>query len=245
VNKGIILAGGTGTRLRPLTNYVSKHLLDIDKHPIIDYPINTLKQLGITDITIVLGDAHFEQIVYYLKDGSDFGVNFNYIYQKSANGIAFAINLCRQYVINEDNFAVCLGDNLFERQIIWKENSFNTSSAKIVLCDNVGVDISRFGVASIDNNKIVNIVEKPKVLNHSLKNYAITGLYCFNRDYFDYFKHIKLSARSEFEITNVIEQYVANNNLDYTFTSGWWADCGNFMALNNVRELVKQFPVKF
>lgn len=246
MNKGIILAGGTGSRLSPISLNYSKHLIDVGKRPIIDYPINTLKSFGITDITIVLGDKHFEQIISYLKDGSAFGVNFNFIYQSTANGVAAGINLCRQYVENADSFIICLGDNVFQKPIIWDPIRYNPLRAKIVLCDNPGIEISRFGVASINSSgKIVKIKEKPKVIDHTLKNYAITGCYCFNSDYFDYFRYLKLSDRREFEIVDIIRQYIDNNDLDYTFTAGWWSDCGEFSSLYDVRDLIKQFPVEF
>jgi glucose-1-phosphate thymidylyltransferase len=247
MNKGIILAGGNGTRLAPLTTVVNKHLLPINERFIIDYPINTLKKMGCKHITIILGGNHFDQVAYYLKDGTDWGVKFNYVYQGKPSGIAQAINLCKPYVEDEENFAVILGDNVFEKPIIWdKTKYFNPTSAKIVLYNTPGLSINRFGVVSLDQKeKIVNIIEKPKVLNDALRNYVITGCYVFNRDYFEYYKQLKPSDRGEYEITDIIKQYSDNHDLDFTFSDGWWSDAGEFASIDRVRDLIKQFPIVF
>lgn len=239
LKKGIILAGGNGSRLAPLTTVVNKHLLPIDKRFIIDYPINTLKKMGVKNITVILGGEHFDQVAAYLKDGDGWDVTFNYVYQGKPSGIAQAINLCKPYVEDEENFAVILGDNIFEKPISWKKNPiYNPDSAKIVLYKNC--DLNRFGVASLDKNKkIVNIVEKPRVISDDFDNYAIAGCYVFNRDYFNYFKNLKPSARGEYEITDIINQYIKSNDLQYAIADGWWSDAGTFESINLVRDLIK------
>lgn len=245
IKKGIILAGGTGSRLAPLTSVVNKHLLPINERFIIDYPINTLKQMGVTNISIILGGEHFDQVVSYLKDGSDWGVTFNYVYQGKPVGIAQAINICQPYVESEDSFCVILGDNIFQKPIEWQnKKTLNPFTAKIALC-NVP-DLNRFGVASIDHtDKIIKIEEKPITIDENLRNYAITGCYLFNRDYFNYFQNIDKSARGEYEITDIIKQYISNNDLQYSFNEGWWSDAGTFESIDLVRSLVKKEPVKF
>lgn len=242
IKKGIILAGGLGTRLLPLTGTISKHLIPINDRFIIDYPINTLKKLGCEHITIILGGEHFEQIVAYLKDGSDHGVVFNYVYQGAAKGIAQAIAICKPYVEAEETFAVILGDNIFDKPIIFKENQ-NPSTAKIILYNHK--ELERFGVASIDKNKIVKIEEKPKNIDYQYDNYAIAGGYIFNHNYFDYYKNIKPSARGEFEIVDIISQYSKNNNLDYIVYNSMWQDAGTFSAIEDISNYLKQNPVNF
>lgn len=228
---GIILAGGTGSRLYPLTNVVNKHLLPVNSKFIIDYPISTIKNCGVENITIVLGGAHFSQVVNYLQDGSQFGLNFNYVYQKEPSGIAQAINICKQQ-INSNKFIVTLGDNIFEKEINFK----NKNGAQIVLSKHN--DLKRFGVAKINKNKIISIEEKPKnidLLNDSIndiENLAITGCYLFDDNYFDYFKSIKPSARGEYEITDIIKQYNNDNKLNWVKYSGLWSDAGTHESIN-------------
>ena len=228
IKHGIILAGGTGSRLYPLTHVVNKHLLGVNGQFIIDYPINTLKQMGIKNVTVILGGAHFSQVAGYLQDGSRYGLNFNYVYQKEPKGISHAISLCKQYV-NNNQFAVVLGDNIFENPIIWNQKD----SAQIVLCSHP--ELNRFGVASVDiNNKIVNIEEKPKSLLSQYTNFAITGCYLFDSQYFDYFEETSPSARGEYEITDIIKYYNINNKLGWTMANGLWSDAGTHQSIGYV-----------
>lgn len=215
---GILLTGGLGVRLKPFTEYTSKHLLNVGGKPVIDYPINTLKQLGVENLTIVVGSSFSGQILDYVKDGSKFGMNVNYIYQPNANGISFAINLCKRFI--KDKFIVCLGDNLFFGDLKFD----NKCSAQIALYRHQ--NLQRFGVASIKDNKIVKIEEKPLTLDQNLDNYAITGCYMFDEKYFEYFKKTKLSARAEFEVVHIIEQYLADGDLGYVNYDGVWLDAG-------------------
>ena len=231
IKNAIILAGGTGTRLQPLTNVVNKHLIDINGKFIIDYPINTLKQMGVENLTVILGGNHHSQVVDHLKDGRSFGMKINYVYQGEASGIAQAINLCKRFVQDDDRFAVILGDNIYGTPIKWNER--NPNKAQIVLWD--VPDLHRFGVASIDplTEEIVNIEEKPVALLNNLHHYAITGCYLFDQRYFEYFKYINPSARGEYEITDIIRLYLAAGALCPTWSAHhaingevFWSDAG-------------------
>jgi|ERR1700722_736169 len=248
MKKAILLAGGTGSRLLPFTKLINKHLMPIIDKPIIDYPINTLVGMGVKYLTVVLGGANFAQVVNYLENGSKFGLNINYVFQGEPKGIAEAINLCQPYVEDEEAFAVILGDNLYTKPINWPTlggpGGHDPFSAKITLYRHP--DLYRFGVASIDQTrKIVRIEEKPKTLDESLENYAITGCYQFNRDYFNYYKNLKLSARGEYEIVDIITQYLKNGDLQYFIIDGCWSDAGTFESIEEVRTMLKYLtPVK-
>lgn len=252
MDQGIILAGGTGSRLSPLTQVVNKHLLGINGKFIIDYPLNTLKEMGIENVTVILGGAHFSQIVGYLQDGSRYGMNFNYVYQGEPKGIAHAISLCKKQV-GDKSFAVILGDNVYENPIKWsQENNIDLSKksitsfymnsllnlmqhkdkAQVVLHEHP--ELHRFGVASIKDNKIVKIEEKPNEIDTQLSNYAITGCYKFTPEYFSYFEQIKPSARNEYEITDIINLYNKNNKLSWTFSNGLWSDAGTHSSINYI-----------
>lgn len=227
IKNAILLGGGYGNRMQPFTSFVSKHLLNVAGKPIIDYPINTLKQTGVENLTIVVGSSFSGQILDYVQDGSRFGLNVNFLYQKHPDGISNAINICQRFVSDEDNFVVILGDNLFTAPI-----DFNTSqqtSAKIVLYKHH--NIKRFGVASINDNKIVKIEEKPQIIDETLDNYAISGCYLFNQKYFDYFRNTVKSARNEFEITDIIRQYHEANELGYSVYDGVWLDAGTHESI--------------
>lgn len=231
--KGIILAGGEGTRLAPFTNITNKSLFPINKKFVIDYPLNTLKEIGVRDLMVVLGGSHFSQIVSYIKDGRELGFDsVQYCYQGKALGIAHAINLCKSFCWGgyEDQFVCILGDNVYENPIKW---SFKKKA-------NIGLyatsELNRFGVASIVDDKIIKIEEKPKVIDNNLTNLAITGIYGFDIKFFDFFKNLKPSARGEFEIVDIIKQYLAIGQLDYSILSGLWSDAGTFESAKFVAD---------
>jgi glucose-1-phosphate thymidylyltransferase len=227
INKGIILAGGFGTRLAPLTNLFNKHMVPLYNKFIIDYPINTLKSIGVENLTVVLGGAHYGQVVSYLEDGSKFGMDINYVYQNKPEGIAQAINICKNSIGN-NRFCVVLGDNIFENKI----NFQDSEKAQIVLSTHH--NLNRFGVATIYNNQIIKIEEKPKEISweNGLQNYAITGCYLFDNNFFEYFKELNPSSRGEYEITDIINMYNKDNNLSYTFVDGLWSDAGTHESVN-------------
>lgn len=222
---GIILAGGLGTRLAPLTISFNKHLLSIHNKFIIDYPLKSLKDIGCTDVTVILGGTNYHQIVNYIKDGENFGFNINYIFQKEALGIAQGVNLCKNFLKNEEKFTVILGDNIFDGPINFKSNK-----PQILLANHF--DLKRFGVASLKDDKIIKIEEKPNELDFNLKNYAIAGCYMFDYKFFEYFNKLKLSRRNEYEIAEIIDLYLKDDNLNYSIYDSMWCDAGTFESIN-------------
>lgn len=236
MRNGIILAGGTGSRLLPLTQVVNKHLLGVNGKFIIDYPINSLKNMGCQDVTVILGGAHYSQIVGYLGDGSRYGLNFNYVYQAEPKGIAHGINLCKRFVYDDSDFSVILGDNIFENPIQWNNPKWKTNPrGQILLSDHP--DLKRFGVASLDaGGTICKIEEKPKELDPAYKNMAISGCYLFTPQYFEFFEHLKPSARGEYEITDIIRMYQDNHNLSYSTIDGLWSDAGTHESIAYVND---------
>jgi dTDP-glucose pyrophosphorylase len=238
MKNGIILAGGTGSRLFPLTHVVNKHLLGLNGKFIIDYPINTLKSLGCEDVTVILGGSHFSQVVGYLGDGSRYGLNFNYVYQAEPKGIAQAISLCKRFVADSDRFSVVLGDNVFEKGLRWNPNA-PKDSAQIMLANHPS--LNRFGVASINHDrKIVKIEEKPKELDSNYHNMAVSGCYLFTNQFFDYFSEMKPSARGEYEITDIISRYLQDNKLSYSMVDGLWSDAGTHESISYVNHYFYQ-----
>lgn len=240
MKNGIILAGGTGSRLFPLTHVVNKHLLGLNGKFIIDYPIETLKSLGCQDVTVVLGGAHFSQVVGYLGDGSRYGLNFNYVYQGEPKGIAQAINICKRFVYDDADFSVILGDNVFEKPLRWNNPNWKTNPrAQIMLANHPS--LNRFGVASLDDTKkIVKLEEKPKDLDHNYTNMAIASCYLFTPKFFEYFEQIKPSARGEYEITDIISKYLQDDNLSYTIVNGLWSDAGTHESISYVNHYFYQ-----
>jgi len=227
---GILLSGGKGTRLKPVTDYISKHLLPIGDKFVIDFPIQTLISMGCDNVTVVLGGTHFEQIVSYLQGGDKFGLNINYVFQKDPLGIAHAINLCKNQFKQDENFAVLLGDNIFNKPIMWK----NSKSAQIALFETE--KLNQFGVASLQNNKIISIQEKPQESNSEFTNLAITGAYLFTGQYFEYFEKIQPSKRGEYEITDILKQYLSDSNLEHIRYEGHWSDAGNHRSLAAIND---------
>jgi glucose-1-phosphate thymidylyltransferase len=244
MKNGILLAGGNGTRLAPLTYVVNKHLLSVNGKFIIDYPIQTLKQMGVENLTVILGGEHFSQIVNHLEDGRFVGMNINYVFQGEAKGIAQAINLCKPYVCHGayDDFVVILGDNIYEKPVHWRfdPDRCDRMMGSVVLHKHP--ELHRFGVASVVDNKIVHIEEKPKTLPEG-DNYAITGCYLFTSEFFEFFKKIKPSARGEYEITDIIKAYNDDDRLSWTTTwNGMWSDAGTHESIAYVNQYFYNHP---
>lgn len=233
--KGIILAGGTGSRLYPLTKVTNKHLLPVGKYPMIFHSVYKLKAAGIEDILIVTGKDHMGDVVNLLGSGSEMGVSFTYKVQDEAGGIAQALNLAEHFV-GEDQMVVILGDNVFEDDITPFVENFRTQmlGAKILIQE--VHDPKRFGVPEIDGDKIVSIEEKPQEPKSS---YAVTGIYMFDHSVFDIVKTLKPSARGELEITDVNNSYIANGQLTYDVLTGWWTDAGTHASLARANELAQ------
>ena len=237
--KGIILAGGTGSRLYPLTKVTNKHLLPIYDKPMIYYPLKTLMDAGIEDIMIVSGKGHVGHFLELLGSGSEFGVNFSYEIQKEAGGIAQALGLTEKFAAGDD-VTVILGDNIFQDNVQEQVKSFK-SGARIFI--KAVQDAHRFGVAELDhkNNKVIGIEEKPA---SPKSNYAVTGLYIYDNGVFDIVKTLKPSNRGELEITDVNNDYIRKGQLSYSILDGYWSDAGTFESLFRASEMVRNNSTK-
>ena len=234
---GVILAGGEGTRLRPYTDYFSKSLYPIGNKFVIDFPIETLKKLGVDNLIVILGDKYHEQIVAYLKDGATFDMKVVFLYQALAQGIAHAINLAKN-IIGDNNFFTILGDNLFSGDVSF--DGIGNAGCGIVLREHP--QIERFGVASVANGSIVKIQEKPKLedLPSNLAHYAITGLYKFDGKYWDYFSRSVKSKRGEHEIVDIINHYHNDKDLGFSITEARWQDTGTFEGIEQARKNIME-----
>ena len=218
--KGIVLAGGTGLRLYPLTKVTNKHLLPVGNKPMIYYPIEKLTGAGVEEIMIVTGTDHMGDVVNLLGSGKDFGCRFTYKVQDEAGGIAQALGLARNFV-GDDSMAVILGDNIFESDLSDARKDFDESGAQILIKE--VDDPQRFGVAELDGNKIIGIEEKP---DETKSNYAVTGIYFYPPDVFDVIENLEPSDRGELEITDVNNYYIRNGRMKYSILEGWWTDAG-------------------
>jgi len=221
--KGIILHGGHGTRLRPLTHTGPKQLLPIANKPMSQYCIESIKETGITDIAIIIGGLGANKVKEYYGNGENFGVNITYIEQDEPRGIAHAIRLCKEFV-NNKKFLVFLGDNIIQKPIRNFVENFNKSDydATVLLCE---VDNpSRFGIADVENEKIIKITEKPK---KPTSNLAVTGIYLLTPLIFEVIDNLKPSWRNELEITDALDNLLKqNNNVGYETITDYWKDTG-------------------
>ena len=221
--KGIILHGGHGTRLRPLTHTGPKQLLPIANKPMSQYCLESISDTGITDIAIIIGGVGSNKVREFYGDGSKFGVNITYIHQDEPKGIAHAISLCKEFV-NGEKFLVFLGDNIIQKSISDYVTNFKNSTfdATILLCE---VDNpSRFGIADVENQKILKITEKPK---NPISNLAVTGIYLLTPLIFRIIENLKPSWRNELEITDALDNLLKqNNNISYEKITDYWKDTG-------------------
>ncbi|AGA59916.1 dTDP-glucose pyrophosphorylase [Thermobacillus composti KWC4] len=237
--KGIILAGGTGSRLYPLTKVTNKHLLPVGKYPMIYYAIAKLKEAGICDILIVTGKEHMGDVVSLLGSGREFGVAFTYKVQDEAGGIAQALSLAEHFV-NGDRMVVILGDNIFADRIVpFVENYKKQPSGAKILIQKVP-DPHRFGVPELKDGRIVSIEEKPRLPKSS---YAVTGIYMYDSRVFDLIRTLKPSARGELEITDVNNGYIQAGELTYDILEGWWTDAGTHASLARANDLAKEITL--
>lgn len=239
--KGVILAGGTGSRLFPLTKVTNKHLLPVGKYPMIYYPIYRLIEAGITEILIVTGKEHMGSVVNLLGSGYELGVEFTYKIQDQPGGIAQALGLAEHFV-NGDKCVVILGDNIFEDNINSFVSSFKKQEkgAKVLLKE--VPDPERFGVAELKGDKIISIEEKPK---NPKSNYCVTGIYMYDSRVFDIIKRLKPSGRGELEITDVNNAYIKDGTLTYDILEGSWTDAGTFESLKRANELSYNIELNF
>ena len=236
--RGIVLAGGTGSRLMPLTKVTNKHLLPVGQKPMIFYPIEKLTAIGIEEILIVTGVEHMGDVVSLLGSGSNFGCRFTYKVQDQAGGIAQALALAENFA-KDRLMAVILGDNIFQAGLkSYAEKFIAQQSGARILLKQVPYP-QRFGVVELFEGKIVGIEEKPE---QPKSDYAVTGIYFYNGDVFDIIKTLKPSDRGELEITHVNQAYITKGQLAYDIIDGWWTDAGTFESLNNANELVAKEP---
>ena len=234
--KGVILAGGTGSRLYPLTKVTNKHLLPVGNQPMIFYPVQKLIQAGIKDILIVTGVEHMGDVVSLLGSGKDYDCQFTYRVQDEAGGIAQALLLAENFS-QGGPITVILGDNIFQSSLETMVNSFKNGAH--VLLKEVP-DPERFGVATIENNQVVSIIEKP---THPKSNLAVTGVYMYDHQVFDIIRTCKPSGRGELEISEVNAKYMDMAQVSYNILDGWWSDAGTFKSLAKASELVLNQPI--
>ena len=239
--KGVILAGGLGTRLRPLTLVTNKHLLPVYDRPMIYYPIQCLLNAGISEILIVTGGEHAGDFLKLLKNGHDLGVKrLAYAYQEGEGGIADALRLAKDFADGE-KICVVLGDNIIEGNIKKAAGDFFTqrSGAKLLL--KTVEDPERFGVVRFDGEnddaRITEIIEKPQ---DPPSNHAVTGIYFYDADVFDMCDGLEPSARGELEITDVNNFYLKRGDLTYETLEGWWTDAGTFESLHRASNMVRE-----
>jgi glucose-1-phosphate thymidylyltransferase len=233
--KGIILAGGLGSRLRPLTKVTNKHLLPVYDKPMIYYPLETLCQAGISEIMVVTGGNSAGDFLRLLGNGREFGLNdISYTYQEGEGGIADALKLCEHFAKGE-SVCVVLGDNIIEDDITPYVEKFKAQKSGARLLLKEVEDPERFGVPELDGDRIVSIEEKPK---SPKSKYAVTGIYMYDCRVFDYCRDLKPSKRGELEITDVNNAYVAAGDLRYDILDGWWTDAGQFESLFHASQLV-------
>ena len=237
--KGVVLAGGLGSRLYPLTKVTNKHLLPVYDRPMVYYPIQCLVNAGISDILIVTGGNSAGDFLQLLGNGADFGLKqLYYAYQQGEGGIADALKLAEHFAEGE-SIVVVLGDNIIEGNIAKAADDFRAQvketggGAKIMLKE--VHDPHRFGVATIGDGRVEKIVEKPK---DPESNLAVIGIYMYDNTVFDICRDLKPSGRGELEITDVNNEYIGRGNLSYEIMKGWWTDAGTFDSLHRAAGMI-------
>jgi glucose-1-phosphate thymidylyltransferase len=237
--KGVILAGGNGTRLRPLTSVTNKHLLPIYNRPMLYYPLQTLRDAGITDILIITGTEHAGNIFKLMGSGKDFEVHFTYRVQDTAGGLPHAIALAEGFVGNE-KFVSVNGDNILSHSIKPYVDAFarGKEDARILLYETTREEAMKAGVAVMEGERVAKLIEKPK---DPPTNWVSIGVYMFNSGVFDIIRTLKPSARGELEITDIHNRYIAHNALAASKISGEWLDAGTIDELARANELVRNW----
>ena len=232
--KGVILAGGSGSRLFPCTKVTNKHLLNVYNKPMIYYPLNTLLKAGVNDILIISGPEHAGHFLRLLGSGKDFNAKFTYEIQEGALGIANALSLAEDFVDNE-KFVTVLGDNIFEDDISPHVKEFMNEKygAKVLLKEVESPE--RFGVAQIQDDKLIGIEEKPE---KPKSNYIITGCYMYDSSVFRIIKNLSPSKRGEYEISDVNNEYIKKKSISYSILKGFWSDAGTFLSLHRAAQFM-------
>lgn len=233
--KGVVLAGGLGSRLLPMTRVTNKHLLPVYDRPMIHYPIQQLAQSGIADILVVTGGDHAGDFLKLLRNGQDFGLeHLRYAYQEGEGGIAEALLLAEHHAAGEP-IVVILGDNIFQNSLAPAIEAFRTEPTGAQLLLKQVADPERFGVATIEGDRVIRIVEKPTAPATDL---AVTGCYMYDNRVFDVIRSLEPSARGELEITDVNSRFVEWGELRHRMIDGWWTDAGTVQSLHRAAALV-------
>jgi glucose-1-phosphate thymidylyltransferase len=235
--KGVILAGGLGSRLRPLTKVTNKHLLPVYDKPMIYYPIEALVGAGIEDILVVTGGNSAGDFLKLLGNGAEFGVpTMNYTYQEGEGGIADALRLARHFA-DDEPICVILGDNIFEKSIRHAVEAYKSQGRGARILLKQVPDPQRFGVAELDGDKVVHIIEKPE---NPVSDLAVTGIYMYDETVFEIIETLKPSNRGELEITDVNNHYIEKGQMAWSQLEGWWTDAGTFASLHRASNLVAE-----
>jgi glucose-1-phosphate thymidylyltransferase len=233
--KGIILAGGTGSRLFPLTKVTNKHLLPIGRRPMIYYPIEKLVTAGITEILIVTGVEHMGDIITLLGSGQEFKCRFTYKVQDEAGGVAQALSLAENFA-GADRMCVILGDNIFQASLAPFVKTFEQQKRGAKILIKKVADPRRFGVVALKGGRIAAVEEKPK---NPKGKVAVTGIYFYDQEVFSIIRRLKPSGRGELEITDVIRAYLEKGQLTWDVLAGWWSDAGTFESLEKASLLAE------
>jgi len=239
--KGVVLAGGTGSRLMPLTKVTNKHLLPVGRWPMIYHPIKKLAAAGMEEILIVTGLDHMGDVVNLLGSGKEFGVRFTYKVQDEAGGIAQALGLAENFA-GDSPVTVILGDNIFEHDLTGDVNQFREQKNGARLLLKEVTDPQRFGVAELEGDRVVRIEEKPK---QPKSNMAVVGIYIYDADVYKIIRTLRPSGRGELEITDVNNAYIERGQMSYGVLDGWWSDAGTFGSLARVQEMIKGTEAAF
>lgn len=233
--KGIVLAGGTGSRLFPLTKVTNKHLLPVGREPMIYHPIHKMTEAGIAEILVVTGTEHMGDVVNLLGSGREFGCRFTYKVQDEAGGIAQALALAENFAAGS-RLLVILGDNIFEDDLSGYTRAYMAKPGGAMIILKEVSDPERFGVAELSGDRVTGIEEKP---SRPKSPYAVTGVYYYDNRVFEIIRTLKPSARGEYEITDVNNAYIQRGQLFATFFHGWWTDAGTFESLDRASQLVQ------
>jgi glucose-1-phosphate thymidylyltransferase len=235
--KGIVLAGGIGSRLYPLTRVTNKHLLPVYDKPMIFYPLQTLVDAGIRDILIVTGGQNAGDFLRLLQNGKEFGLQqLSFAYQEGEGGIADALRLAEPWA-KGDKICVVLGDNIIESEVRDAAKNFEKQDKGAMVMLKEVPDPERFGVPVIENGRIIRIEEKPK---KPLSSFAVIGIYFYDGTVFDRIRDLKPSGRGEYEITDINNSYIAEGTLRHTLLEGWWTDAGTFESLWHASNMVRE-----
>lgn len=233
--RGIVLAGGYGTRLRPMTLVTNKHLLPVYDQPMVYFPIQTLKDAGVTDVMIITGPENAGDFLKLLGSGKNLGVRITYRVQDEAGGIAQALGMCQEFV-GKQRCMVLLGDNIFEDNLAEHARSFEKSTFGAQIFLKEVLDAQRFGVAELADDRVVGIEEKPA---NPKTNYAVTGAYMYDPTVFEIITTLTPSGRGELEITDVNNHYIRQNKMTYAHLKGDWSDAGTIESLHRASEIAR------